>query len=308
MNKKNIINNFDKLAKTQIYKLCGNDKKLLAQKIVNKLSDNNIKIVNTGLVSSGKSSLFNVLIDKIDEERFKTGAARTTVSQDSELISENIYLIDTPGIDVRKEDDDIAFNSTFESDIILMIHNIKTGMPNRQEMDWLKKICSNMNNTDEIKMRLIFICSWIDERDTSEDYETTIQNTKEMVFEAAGTEIDFFEVSVKRYITGIKKNNNILIDKSNIKNFKKYLLEKAVKYKKENIMEQNIKRSINEFYFSCRNLIFGEKRKKQAAMDRIEKKYKKEYESKVQNWEKILEVLKEKYQNILSLIQERNNC
>lgn len=37
-----------------------------------------ILIGNTGMVSSGKSSLFNALLGAVEEERFKTGAIPTT--------------------------------------------------------------------------------------------------------------------------------------------------------------------------------------------------------------------------------------
>ena len=37
-----------------------------------------ISIANTGLFSSGKSMLFNALLDRTVEERFKVGAAPTT--------------------------------------------------------------------------------------------------------------------------------------------------------------------------------------------------------------------------------------
>ena len=41
-----------------------------------------ILIGNTGMVSSGKSSLFNALLGAVEEERFKTGAIPTTKTGD----------------------------------------------------------------------------------------------------------------------------------------------------------------------------------------------------------------------------------
>lgn len=307
MNKSNIINNLEKLQKTDLFSLCGNNKKIIAQSIINRLkSSDEINIANTGLVSSGKSTLFNILIGKADKERFKTGAARTTVSQDKEKIDDGIFLIDTPGIDVREDDDEIAFKALLEADIIVMIHNIKTGMPNRQEVQWLERICSNIKAEEEIKKRVMFLCSWIDERDTSSDYIDTINETKRLVFDAAKTEIEFFEVSAKRYNTGVKKNSNVLIDKSNIEDFKKRLFEKAIEYKNSEMRFEAIKESILDFCYDCKGTLQTLKTEHTYKIREIKRNHEKQRDKKLKNWSDVLEALKMKYQNVSNLIKERD--
>lgn len=124
--------------------------------------DRKIKIANTGLVSSGKSSLFNVLIGAdADKPRFAIGAARTTSIQDIEDFGEKIVLADTPGIDVNDEDNKTALESMLESDIIMMIHNIKLGALTASEYEWLKSIAERMNTEEERKSRLMFILNAI---------------------------------------------------------------------------------------------------------------------------------------------------
>ena len=73
-------------------------------------SQNNgrITIANTGLYSSGKSSLFNALLGRTGDNdmRFKVGAVPTTKKGDREKFTDNIDLLDTPGIDTRDSHDD----------------------------------------------------------------------------------------------------------------------------------------------------------------------------------------------------------
>ena len=261
-----------------------------------------VKIVNTGLVSSGKSSLFNILIDRIDNERFKTGAARTTVAQDYEDMGNGIYLIDTPGIDVRDEDDEVAFKSLLEADIVVMIHNIKTGMPNRQEIEWLKRICDAINNREELKKRLVFVCSWIDERDTDDDYGNVISNTKEMVNETAGVEVDFFEVSAKRYISGYNKKNSKLMELSNITTLKQALVKKAKDYR--DIAEQTAMRTMLDLCAENRKLLVKEKKKKEKELENKVKKIKDKNQKKLSSWYNVCEQMKMYIEEIIDLRRE----
>ena len=52
----------------------------------------------------------NALTDHVDEERFPTGAARTTTIADEYEYGDNILFVDTPGIDVTAADDATAFD------------------------------------------------------------------------------------------------------------------------------------------------------------------------------------------------------
>lgn len=203
------------------------------------VSENNITIANTGLFSSGKSQLFNALIDRTEDERFPVGTIPTTKIGDRERFSDRIELIDTPGIDANSEDDEMAFKMLVESDIILVTHNVKTGMLGRAEYEWIRSIASGMPEEERTK-RIIFVATWIDAITDEVDYKKTIEEIKRQLFDATGVELIFWEVSSKRYYSAKKKNNDVLEKKSNIPGFRQFLVDYANNYEKESAIEKEI--------------------------------------------------------------------
>lgn len=212
-----------------IKKICGQEMSFRLQGALQTLNTTTVKIVNTGMVSSGKSSLFNLLTDNATTERFPTGSARTTTNADA-CNYKNMEYIDTPGIDVRDTDDEIAFETVMASDIILMVHNIKTGPLTRSESDWLSRIVNVMSNSKMCKQRIIFVCTWKDTREHDQGYEEIIEEVKKMVFDAVGTEIPFFDVSIKKYLDGINKGKDLLCEKSGIIALKNFIENYAMEY------------------------------------------------------------------------------
>lgn len=257
-----------------------------------------IKVANTGLVSSGKSTLFNVLIDpqNVDEShvRFAVGAARTTSIQDVAALTEEIDLADTPGIDVNFDDNAVALSSILESDIIVMVHNIKLGALNNSEYTWLQQIAQNMLSEKERKARLIFVCSWIDERDGDKNiYNQTIAETKQMVKDAVGCEIDFFEVSAKRYITGKQKGKEQLVERSNITKIRKCIIQKATVYAKSfaRIMEYQVEISLCEETVHKFTMILKDKTEQK---EKISKQITSKYARKKEEWHSIFNSFKQR--------------
>lgn len=233
-----------------IEKYCGSEWRKRAQAVQKMQNNDSVKIVNTGMVSSGKSSLYNILINSDQKEFFPTGAARTTVKANF-YNYKNISYIDTPGIDVRSEDDFLAFDTIMGADIIMMIHNIRTGPLNKSEVEWLEKITRSMSNVDMCKARIIFVISWKDTRENEEDYPILVKNVKEQVFNVIGGVIPVFEVSTKKYQQGIDKGKEILIKNSGIIELKQYVEEYVASYakkKKENDIQEykNIVSNIKE--------------------------------------------------------------
>ena len=191
-----------------------------------------ILIGNTGMVSSGKSSLFNALLGAVEEERFKTGAIPTTKTGDQAQLTPTVRLVDTPGIDVDETDDETAYQNLMACDLIVMVHNVKTGPLTKRESDWLKKIASGMQ-PDQVRQRLIFVCSWIEERENSPGYKELLENLRQQVPDAVGAELPFWEVSAKRYKTGRLKQKDRLVELSGIPSFKDFLLKRAEEYRKK---------------------------------------------------------------------------
>lgn len=200
-----------------------------AKLLQNKLDSlgGDVTITNTGVVSSGKSSLYNALLDIGDGERFSVGAARTTITKDIEPLTENVYIIDTPGINIESADDEVALNAVCASSIIVMVHNIRMGMLHKNEVEWIRKIASNFSSPQETKDRFVFVCSWIDGREREETYQKTLDEIKKILVETMGVEPDFYTVSATRFQKGKSINKPEMIEMSGIPRLKADLLKKA---------------------------------------------------------------------------------
>jgi len=272
-----------------IVHFCGPDLTSRLQGARRNLNSTMVKIVNTGMVSSGKSSLYNILTDSMAEERFPTGAARTTTSADS-YVYNSIEFIDTPGIDVRDADDDLSFQTVMQSDIILMVHNIKTGPLTRSESDWLQTISNSMNSPEMRQRRLIFVCTWKDTREQEEGYADILNEVRQMVSGIVGTEIPFFDVSVKKYVSGIQKGKNILCQKSGIPELSAFINEQGAKYAsvKQTYAYDNFQKVSNEvktMLFSARRDLSGQVMQKRSSIER-------NYRSRRNTWSNIFNIFK----------------
>jgi len=190
-----------------------------------------ITIANTGLFSSGKSSLFNALLGRVEDERFPVGAVPTTKKGDRERLCQGVEIIDTPGIDATADDDNVAFNMLMESDIIIMTHNVKMGMLNQSEYSWLKGIAGRIQKKD-LSKRLLLVCTWIDETGSKEECEKVVEEVKRQINMAVGQDIPLFQVSSKRFYTARLKNKEALEKASRIPEFKEYLIAMSKDYAK----------------------------------------------------------------------------
>lgn len=272
--------------------------------IVNRENDKVVKVVNTGMVSSGKSSLFNILIDSTEKEYFPTGAARTTKVADY-FDYKNISFIDTPGFDVRNEDDELAFQTIMEADLIMMVHNIRTGPINRSEAEWLEEIVKRMKDVEMCQARLMFVCTWKDTREKDEDYSDIIADVKRQVFGIIGVEVPFFEVSVKKYVNGVTKGKEVLKSSSGIIELKQYLEEYATQYmvKKAKLNEEEM----CVLVFEIRNKLVDEKKLCKVQIDKIMANVKKKYKSRRSAWKQIYDIFAFKRNQLTTLKNEYKN-
>lgn len=258
-----------------------------------------IKITNTGMVSSGKSSLYNILIDS--DGYFKTGAARTTISANM-FDKGDCEFIDTPGIDVDEEDDEIAYKTVMGSDIIMMIHNIKTGPLQATEVEWLQKIVDNIDDPEAVKKRLIFVCSWKDSREKDDNYQEIFEIVKNMVYDITKVKIPVFDVSVRKYLAGVEKGAQVLIESSNVLQLQRYLSD----YSKEYV---NIRKKLQvSTKTKVLNEIQDELKLKQNEIENqitiTEEKVEVIYQQKIDTWDKIVDLYISKQRNISSLISQ----
>lgn len=283
---------------------CGPDVSFRLQGAINNLEAATVRIVNTGMVSSGKSSLYNLLTDNLITERFPTGAARTTTNADT-YIYKNIEYIDTPGIDVRDADDEIAYRTVMESDIILMVHNIKTGPLTRSESEWLTRIASGMKDSEMCKHRMIFICTWRDTREHEQGYEGILNEVKQMAFDAVGAEIPFFDVSIKKYLDGINKDKRVLCEKSGIETLKNFIEEYVAQYaesKKEYALGA-FEQIACEVQTSLKQL----RDKKKGTIEKKQAEAKQKFDSQRNSWKSVFAYFKNRRDALAKLAQELNS-
>jgi len=259
--------------------------------IINRSKNPKIKIVNTGMVSSGKSSLYNILTGSAETEIFPTGAARTTTRADS-VEKGNAIFIDTPGIDVRTEDDRIAFKTIIEADIIIMIHNVKTGPLIRSETEWLKQISESIPSTKLRKEKLIFICSWTDAREHEENYYELIDEIKQTVFEITDTDIPFFEISSKKYLAGVRKNKEVLCENSGIPELMVFLDDFVSDYLRNR--ELSVNAELINIIIQIRNELLSQRAKKQAKINCITDEIRTKNKSKASSWKYVYEYFSKK--------------
>ena len=253
-------------------------------------AENIITIANTGLFSSGKSMLFNALLDQTKEERFKVGAAPTTKKGDREKLNSQIEIIDTPGINANDADDSEAFHSLMEADIILMVHNLKTGMLDKCEHDWLKRIAGGMDRK-EIQKRLVFVCTWVDEAGTKEDKEKKGNEIMRQLREIFHMDIDFWEISSKRYYAAKEKNKPELENASRIPLFKEYLMKKAEEYAA--VSEELRKKEILALCTQTRESLQKERKGIGRQIKAKEERVHKKYSTKKAAWASILSNFKD---------------
>lgn len=245
-------------------------------------SGGKITIANTGQYSSGKSTLFNALLGRTEHERFKTGAIPTTKEGDRERFLEGIDLMDTPGIDANLSDDAEAFRMLIEADIIIMTHNVKTGMLNRAEYEWLKKIADGIGQ-ENLSDRLIFVSTWIDEIQDEADLQKLRDELQRQVSEISrGKSVAFYEVSAKRYYTAVKKGNTNLERASRIPDLREGLTGRAKLYAAslQNLRKKELTMLCNESLNALRPLRVD----KDSEISRRKRRIRERYNSAFETW------------------------
>lgn len=286
-----------------IKEICGEEYSRRLHALQTKQTEKRVKIVNTGMVSSGKSSLYNLLIQS-DDEFFPTGAARTTTKA-SYYDCNHISYIDTPGIDVRSEDDVMAFNTIIEGDIIMMIHNIRTGPLSRSEVEWLERIVQNMSSTEMCQSRMIFVVSWKDTREKDDDYTDMLQELKHQLFDIIGTEIPVFEISSKKYQQGVQKNKQGLINSSGVVELKTYLEQYAETYLEK-------KRSIDEleyqtFLREVQDMLTQKSQSRIIQREKIVERNQTAAKTKRTAWQDVYKVFSVQREKLSTLVKELDN-
>ncbi|EIJ73199.1 hypothetical protein E5Q53_00315 [Haemophilus parahaemolyticus] len=160
-----------------------------------------------GKYNHGKSTLLNALINQ--NNYFKASDKRETQVNKVFLDQKNnLAWLDTPGLgaDVHGIDDFEANKGVFVSaDIVLIIHTLKAGELDKEEVEHIKRLLNTSKNDNKL-----LVLTQIDETNAEQQVQA-VKRIREQV--------PLFEpilVSAKRYLTGIEKQQPQLMERSGI--------------------------------------------------------------------------------------------
>ena len=212
----------------------------------------NIYIVNAGVMNHGKSSLFNSILNR---EEFKTQDIRTTVQNQTAKWKENVYLIDTPGIEAKTKDDEEAYKEYKNANMIVFVHTLRIGELHKNEVDAINKMKSIFENENYFWNHFCIVLTFLESIFlVSNDWYKQGENEKEEIFIQDSGILEFreyLEKNIEKWQKENKEVKNSIIDRE-----KKELVNKIDEIyseKIEKIKEQqkefskNFKRTIDEY-------------------------------------------------------------
>ena len=163
------------------------------QKIVKSSKD--IHIVNAGRMNSGKSSLLNSLLG---EAAFKVADIRETRENKEALFDNNVYLVDTPGLDAEVLDDQTAYGAYHNANCILFLHSVKIGEFHKNEFEALNKL-ERILGKEYFWKHVIFVLTFVEEYELVQltKIKNKIETNIKERFQVP--QLHLFEVSNKRY-------------------------------------------------------------------------------------------------------------
>ncbi|MCF0122172.1 MAG: 50S ribosome-binding GTPase [Lachnospiraceae bacterium] len=197
-----------------------------------------ILIVNAGRMNHGKSSLLNSLLGN---EVFEIADVRKTRVRQKEKYAEDVYVIDTPGLDADAEDDAEAFEVYKKANYILFVHSLKIGELHKSEIDIivkLEKLFPKGYFWDHFAMVLTF-----GDAVSNKNYElikAKIQSDLDSVL--PDNKLKIFFTSNKRFEKGVQeesqKKKETFIKKSGIPILKEFIDENLSLWREENLALQ----------------------------------------------------------------------
>lgn len=186
--------------------------------ISNKNVDNRPIIVAYGLMNAGKSFLLNMLTQHIEDEFFKTNDIRET-AEIKKFESEKYVYLDTPGLDANEGDDVQAQFGVDQADIVLFLHQPQ-GELEANEIKFLKELKRSFGSYAE--SNIILVLSKI-EKEEQAKIDLIENRIKTQCVQEMGFSPKVFQVSNKRYQTGVIKHKDGLIAQSHINSLMEHL-------------------------------------------------------------------------------------
>lgn len=190
-----------------------------------------INIINAGVMNHGKSSLFNSLLDK---EVFAAQDIRTTMKNQDVQWLDNVYLIDTPGLEAEQSDDAAAYNAYRRANMIIFVHNVKVGELHDKELNAINKIKMLFNNDDFFCKHFCLVLTFKDS-DSDESITSIRAKTLGDIKTHCGiSNFRTFIISNSRYQKGLAENKQNMIRHSGIPELREFLKKNFATWNDEN--------------------------------------------------------------------------
>lgn len=189
--------------------------------------DSTFTVAAMGLYNAGKSTLLNALADGVEQEHFRTAAARET-RRIQRLDLEGYQLLDTPGIDAEAADDAEAFDGILRSDLLLMVHSLLLGELDARTLDYLGRV--RRQSEQPLHERMICVLTHAEGLGGTEALESTI---RDQLAEVCGGAPVCHPVSSTSYLKGRREGKALLVTKSGIP-----ALQNEISYRIENLRER----------------------------------------------------------------------
>ena len=191
-----------------------------------------VNIINAGVMNHGKSSLFNSLLDK---NVFPEEDIRTTVKTQVELWTDNVYLIDTPGLSAELTDDAVAYEAYRRANVILFVHRVDTGELHKNGIDGLNKIKSLFPDEKFFINHLCLVLTATDEQSARPKLDTIRDKALADIKNFCGLSgFKIFFVSNALYRQGVEEHEDLYIIESGIPELRDYLRQNFSTWRAEN--------------------------------------------------------------------------
>ncbi len=191
-----------------------------------------VNIINAGVMNHGKSSLFNSLLDK---NVFPEEDIRTTVKTQVELWTDNVYLIDTPGLSAELTDDAVAYEAYRRANVILFVHRVDTGELHKNGIDGLNKIKSLFPDEKFFINHLCLVLTATDEQSARPKLDTIRDKALADIKNFCGLSgFKIFFVSNALYRQGVEEHEDLYIIESGINELRNYLRQNFSTWRAEN--------------------------------------------------------------------------
>lgn len=243
-----------------------------------------VHIINAGIMNHGKSSVFNSLLDK---EHFAVEDIRTTVEANKVLWEDNVYLVDTPGLQADSADDIEAYVAYRKANMIVFVHTVNVGELHAEELKAINTM-KKLFQSDEFFWKHFCLVLTAAESEATDN----LSSIKDKILwdidkECGGRDFKTFMVSNVGYWKGKKEKKDKLIELSNIPALREYLYDHIKEWAVENDIIR--KTRISKEKESLLNQLSQEAEKIKEMMSGKEKNVKKRHQIVLNKLEHIID-------------------